>query len=430
MSSRNDSLSIAALLLLFVGLGGWVLWINQREAEKVFPPFSTFSPRPQGMQAFYELLQGSGGAPQQFADSIYHYPESACMVVATEFLPDFSSMMGSVVDERKLRLWLEDGGRLLLIVDRETPFINSFFVDELQFETTAAYGTPPGCAAARTAGGQTGQIAALSRVYKPGEIYALDRNRPQLWTGVERIEISAPYGTNNPQMETLLGVYDPNMSAPDIQPLVLYAPVGKGEVIWLTAPELLTNKWIGRLDNHKLGLALASFATRPLEKGGAPLPLYFDESIHGYGHESLNEVSVLTQTTGGRLILLTAALLVLLFFGAVIRPARFYPLLTPQRRQATEMVLAQADLYRRAGARFSLAESLVEGLKRAFAQSRHVSHLPSDRALLEWMERSQISEPALSDFLRSKILPPVPRRLLELAQSCDRLRRKLEQGVI
>ncbi|MCC7479801.1 hypothetical protein IT575_15285 [bacterium] len=427
---RSDTGLIVGLLLFFTLATGWLLLRSQKDVEKAYPPFSSFSPRPQGLMAYYELLRASGFEPLQFGETIYHYPERGCMLLASESAPDISNMLGSVVDERSLRLWLEDGGRLLLVCDRDSMFISKLLVDELGFSPAPVYAAPPGCAAARQAGGQAGEISALSRVYRPGAIYELDSSRPMLWSEVERLEISESYGTYNADLQTLLGVFDPNMSAPDLQPVVLYTPVGEGEIIWLTAPELLSNKWIARVDNHKLGLALASFAVRPTEAGGEPLPLYFDENIHGYGRETLNEISVLTQTTGGRLLLVSAALLVLLFFGAAIRPARFFPLLTPQRRQATEMVHAQADLYRRAGARFSLAESLVDGLRRAYASSRHVSSMPSDRMLLEWLERSGADEPALRDFLRSKILPPVPRRLLELAQSCDRLRRRLEQGSI
>jgi hypothetical protein len=94
------------------------------------------------------------------------------------------------------------------------------------------------------------------------------------------------------------------------------------------------------------------------------------------------------------------------------------------------MVLAQANLYQRAGARYSLAESLIEGLKRAYMQSRHNSTMLSDRALLQWIEGTGVNEAPLREFLRSKMLPPSGKHLLELAQSCDRLRSKLEQGIL
>jgi hypothetical protein len=263
-------------------------------------------------------------------------------------------------------------------------------------------------------------------VYYPGHFYETGEAKPRLWQRISQLEVADDYPYHLPDMQVLLGSYDPQSSG-TVKPLLLYMPVGKGELYWMAAPELLSNHWLASGDNADFALSAIDLLRRPAE-GGQPRQLYFDEHSHGMSKAGHNAFSMVTQTTGGRLLLLTGLLFVLLFAGAAVRPAKSIIEQVPQRRVATEMVLAQADLYQRAGARYALAESLVDGLRRAFMQSRHTSIPPNDRALLEWLNASGQNEAALADFLRSKMLPPSGKHLLELAQSCDRLRTKLEQG--
>jgi hypothetical protein len=159
-------------------------------------------------------------------------------------------------------------------------------------------------------------------------------------------------------------------------------------------------------------------------------PLYFNEYVHGYAQNSRSLSGLLLNTGGGRLILAAALLMVLAFAGAAVSPARSVQLLIPRRRQATEMVLAQADLYQRARARFMVAESLVERLRRAMFERLRLSHFPTDAQLLDWLRANAAQVPPSPDlevYLQDKLLPTTGRELLMIARACDRAREALER---
>jgi hypothetical protein len=253
-------------------------------------------------------------------------------------------------------------------------------------------------------------------MYRPGHVYKLKLDRAALWESVQKFE-TAPAGVvPYVRGDVLLATEDPS------RPVVIYRTVGEGEVIWVTRPEIASNNWIGRMDNHRLLLALIATAV-------GDGPLYFDEHIHGYVHQSPSAVWLLFNTTGGHLLLILALALVVLFMGAAVRPARFFPQPVPPRRQAAEMVLAQADLYRRAGSSKAAARQLVNGVKRTLAQVRHATpdagHLPLVDALAAAKKQPSVMArdvDYLLDYIGSaRALSN--QELRQLARACDSVRR-------
>jgi len=423
---RTETLWLVLVLLLFAGMSLWLVWRMSKQQEMP-PPCSTYSAAPSGCLALYELLGELGFEARRFGDTEYDYPKGECVVIVLEPVPDVAKMLFGVLDAKALRLWLESGGRLVLAGAPDDPTI-SVALHSLIGDTDSQgpLKVPPSLVAKHEKRGQAGSEVALWHTYRPGEVFRLPSGRPALWRDVGRIETAsllAPPGQAGNGILYCKG--SPSVGPAIPEPLVAYQRIGDGELFWVLKPELFTNGWINRADNHRLILAVLALAAH----GG---PVYFDEHVHGYQRERSNAASLLLRTTGGGLLIALGLGIVLWFLGAAIQPARAKPEGPPQRRQAAEMVLAQADLYRRAGIRPQVAESLVDGVRRAFVIATHQAVFPDNavlgRALQTAVERGVSGVEPLLLYLRTRVVPTRQADLLRLAQACDKARAWLQQG--
>jgi hypothetical protein len=100
------------------------------------------------------------------------------------------------------------------------------------------------------------------------------------------------------------------------------------------------------------------------------------------------------------------------------------------------MVLAQADLFRRANARHSVADALVDTLRRAHMEALHTLSMPSPAELATWIRanyskleprRQKAVEPLLA-YLDTRMLPRSGGELAAIASACDLLRARLNAG--
>jgi len=94
-----------------------------------------------------------------------------------------------------------------------------------------------------------------------------------------------------------------------------------------------------------------------------------------------------------------------------------------------EMVLAQANLYERAGVRRGVAHHLLDGLRQAVRRYEHLNAAPDDAALARWLhdaaKQGWAVDATLLQLLDGKLAIGTPQQLLRLAQACDKLREKL-----
>ncbi|MBN2083348.1 DUF4350 domain-containing protein [bacterium] len=449
------------IVVLLVLLAGTALWVVNQTAERGehYPPMTTYSPEADGTMALYELCESLGYSVSRFHDTVYDYPLDTAMVVLDK--PDTTSslLMGGALDVRQLRLWLADGGRLLLVSDPLRSLGTELFAEIDRAQGLEPRGGPVAewsgspdrpvtplteldgldqagdgpaeqdifraptelVATYQSSSGESGSQMALWRMYENGRCYRMPPGRPARWTGIEMIETAAPDFLPYVHGEVLLATREP------LEPLVLYRRVGRGEVLWLTRSEVVTNKWLGRVDNHRLLLAL-------VDQLAVDKRLAVDESIHGYVKPGANIVSMLTSTRGGQLLLALTGVAVLFFLGAAVRPARFHPQPVPPRRQATEMVLAQADLYRRAGRPGLAADNLVSGVRRMLWQQEQ--GIPAGAArggsftdLLAQLERRPGARARHCAQLLTWLQEEHslgPRELLQLARACDSVRAEIE----
>lgn len=469
----NEAWLISASLMVFAAASIW-LTLGTGGGEQYFPPMSTYSPRPVGAKALYDLCQAIDLQVERFHDSEYDYPPGACVVVLDSPDISFSPLIGGGLDVRALRLWLEGGGRLVLfsdpmrstggelfaeidksqnlepygeLLDWEEVFANSqekdgAVVDNTIIETDIQEFTcnQDVLATEDNNSGGEGNPAALWRIYHEGERYQLSNDRPPLWRDCQTIETAfqayMPYVRSEVLLATSTGETSWSATSQEsadaggalisaVDPVVLYRRVGKGELIWVPRYEISSNQWISRADNHRLVLALLAYAAQG--EG-----LFIDEQIHGYQHRRATISGMLFTTTGGHLILLLTATVFLLFAGGAVRPARFLPQPMPPRRQAAEMVLAQADLYWRAGVWRSIAMSLLDGVRRSFASTSRNAAGPTREQLVgllaEFPSKSAESSAIIQAATTSDDWAFSSRELINLARECDAVRKQLSGG--
>jgi len=443
-SLRAESVILWLSLAVFAALALWVA-AHYAAREEYYPPYSTYSPRPEGAKALYELLKQEGFSVERYGDLEYDYPEDSCVIALAEPELSFSSMFYGQLDANAVWDWLDQGGRLIYASDPML-FEGTSLLDELlklelgdapeveewrtiprEAESNGSTGgegyyVHPAVAANELGSGGEGQSTAIWRSYQPGTRFALPDNRPPLWADVSVIEVGYLQYFEWPAADVLLGAGRYGW------PVVLYRQIGTGEIYWIVRPEICANGWLNRSDNHRVLLAL-------VDRAAPDGTVYFDEHIHGYQEQRHNALSLLLSTTGGRLLLALGAALVLLFLGAAVRPARSHPQPVPPRRQSTEMVLAQADLYQRAGAVNIIVESLLDGVRRSFMQAFHLTSLPTETQLGAWLREQQaelkpVHRSALEDILyrRTSTFVYTPQGLLRLAQACTKARQLLERS--
>jgi hypothetical protein len=412
MKIRADSLVLLGVLACFAGVMLWLLQRTTGSSEPYFETLTTYSPLPDGAKALFQLLETQGYKPQRNHENEYHYPDKACVVILDT---SGAALFGHNLDPKALRLWMEEGGYLLLCAEPQCPAAVALLT-ELEADKKdpkLAKRLEQFTVEARHLGAGTGgKLVPVIRVEGKGDVYKLPAKSAELFKGVRKIEVSSL----PPQDLSAVSLLDADGS------VVLYRRVGEGALLMLTRPELASNSWISRQDNHRLLLNLVGAASKGRQ-------IYFDEHIHGFARENPNIMALLAHTYGGHLLLLLILLALVLFAGAAVRPARFSVETVPVRRQGTEMVLAQADLYQSAGARNVIADSQIDSLRRAFMERRSLATPPSDAKLLEWIELEWAGDSthktAIAEYLRSRWLPRTPGALLDLAKACDTARAML-----
>jgi hypothetical protein len=436
MSRHSETTWIISALAVFVGLGLWLISRSVKQAEH-FPALSTFSPLPNGAMALYELLPECGIQTERLTVPVYHYPKRSTVVVLDQSAPDASQLLTAGADAKARSLWIREGGTLLVFsgtfsfqldelfkelkeqAESElhrhdfgyAPDAGSALLDEL--------GVGPAHAVWEKVGTPTPTPSAFARSGQNGEVFAFSGEQPGIVDGVAHLEIVQPEIASAFVGAPVITAGDPP------QPLMVVAPVGSGKLIWVSLPELPSNSWIGRQDNHRLLLNILGYAATDGK-------VYFDEYLHGYRPTEQNTLGLFFQTTGGRLALAFLVLCGIAFAGAAIAPARFAAPPTPARRQSTEIVLAQGNLYQRASLVRPVAMLMLDGLRQDIRRYERWTSAPDDRGLSAWLHtaagRGLPVDRMLQQFVDGALVIGTPRQLWLFAVACDRIRSRLAEG--
>ncbi|MDO8964259.1 MAG: DUF4350 domain-containing protein [Coriobacteriia bacterium] len=312
---RPDRTTVAVILvaLAFAGMYAWLGSYITDYYQRTSPRPSVFSQSDRGLSIWYAYLDGLGLAPATLR-TFDELPAGATLIIAGPLGEN-----PGPGDAKRLARWVRDGGRLVLVSIEMQGLIDEF-------------GTLPVPANA--------EATAAVRPTQPG-VYT---------QGVRTTEAGiGRFGKGDPAWVGLFG---------DAQGRTLISQVfGRGEVLWLADAHSVSNAGIGKADNARLALLLAS-------EGGRSI--YFDEFHQGFK----DEASIWDRLGyGGQ------AATVLILAGVVIlvggRARRLGPPIAVVEEPAARggaYIGQLAELYRAAGARAEALEALEDGLTRALGR--------------------------------------------------------------
>ncbi len=139
----------------------------------------------------------------------------------------------------------------------------------------------------------------------------------------------------------------------DERNLLVAAPFGKGEIIYLSDPYIVSNGGLSLADNARLAMNI-------VESGDGMIA--FDEYHHGYGANNNRFFEFFAGTPVIPILLQCALILALALFSRSVRFARPLPAVEPDRLTKLEYVTAMADMQMRTNA-YDLA---IENIYRDF----------------------------------------------------------------
>jgi hypothetical protein len=139
-------------------------------------------------------------------------------------------------------------------------------------------------------------------------------------------------------------------------------PSGRGELIVLTAPALLSNEALRTEANARLALSLIGPDRRAR--------IAFDEVHHGFGLlQRRSFFSLLLAQSWGRVSFLAGGLVLLFLLWRGRSFGRTVPMFVDRGRSLGELVTSQAGLYRAGGKRPFIAAHLARQLRQEIAQT-------------------------------------------------------------
>jgi hypothetical protein len=166
------------------------------------------------------------------------------------------------------------------------------------------------------------------------------------------------------------------------RPLVAVLPLGKGEVVLLGAPGMLSNGALGKADHAALLAVLA----------GKGRPVLFDERAHGFGADA-SLLALLLEFGLGPSLLVSALGLGLALWRGRVRVGEPEAESEDRRSEAVDLVDSLGALYERALSRSDALRLYAEGLRRAVA-SRTGLRGPALDKRMEVLTRGVTSAPS------------------------------------
>jgi len=373
--TRLHSCLLVVLLLGGFGAVAYRALLAQAEAGKGMPRYSVYSDEGDGLAEAYRLVRKFGWRPVALTRPIQHTHDRGLLVLVDPHqgspVPGLDTEV-SEADARALRRWVEAGNTLLLCGRR----MNAVH-DELGLEITSTAEGPalPTPAAAGEAGGYT--------------------------RGIDRLVVEGRDAVRAEDGLPLWWVQD--------EPGAVLLVRGRGRLLVVADPSLLTRRGLGRADN---GLFLYNVCGMDARDGR----VYFDEYHHGLG--SGGGLWSYLRYHGRAWTVLQLVLVAAVAVWAVA--ARLGPALPRGRASTADAVdyaSAVARIYQRAGVRDLLARALVRDFMDAVRRPVHLRRnaLPAE-VLAAWQRHA--GEAGAGDRGSSS----ATRRLRELLRVVARLR--------
>jgi hypothetical protein len=310
-----------------------------------YPPYSTYSPKPDGAKAILLLLNQEGIEASRLFDPA---PSGRGLMIILE--PEDNLIQQ---DWQQALAWVDQGNTLLIAGGNP-----NFLYQELGYGLIDAPG-----------GIKTHQISSANPLLKDVR------------------ELTFPGGTRLTEHQTMTFAYG------DEHGIYLAEVVqGKGRLILLTLPDLLTNREIALADNLILFLNIVTIYGQKDEV------IWFNEFAHGYTWQKTTR-EVFTWPL--RLVVMQLALgVLLLYYYWGKRFGRIIPLPENLSLVSGDYVSSLANIYRQGRARHLIMGSIYQDFKYDLAQYLGVSkHLSNQELVNFFSQRPRIDSEKLEELL-------------------------------
>ncbi|HEY5256977.1 MAG TPA: DUF4350 domain-containing protein [Candidatus Baltobacteraceae bacterium] len=358
---------------------------RQAELAAVKPSyFSSYDSGRNGYRALYDVLSRDGVTVRRFERDLGLLDRDTGVLVVSpsDLEAGFSGRTGQRYasigpsDLLRLRAFARGGGRLVVL---DTAFGGA---DDALLGLPGTHDIKPATVAlALTAGPST---AGVSRV---------------------RASVGAVFGWAVPKAEPLLGVAGGTVA-------IAY-PLGKGEVVAIAAPDVLSNAHVAQADN-------ARFAFDVLAGHGV---VAFDERLHGYAQDKSFWSALPAPVHAAVWIVL--GIVVLALVGANVRFAPALPVDPPGDRDSSDYLASMGALLRRArAARGAIAAFAEDAFRRA--RRRYGLSGQADVSAIVARIQSEEMRRAIANLDRLRAIErPSDAALVRAANLCARLRKEL-----
>lgn len=322
--SRGFRLAALVAALYFAGVAVWVRY-DRRSVREVFEHGSVFNAGDEGLSLAYAYLRERSKAPvSALQRRVVAGPVPARAVVfrvqggvgpllLEEEAKDKKDGKGSKDDKKKKESQKkeEEEPRVPLLTSEEEAWVRE--------------------------GGRL--VVAFSRFYGPASAQDLLGRQPirkvfPIWPGASHVVPPVIRGIDVPPLPAAHAVFLAGSST-----MILRQPLGKGELVLLACPEVLSNKYLGQSGHLALLEALAGVEERR--------PVLFDERAHGLA-DSGGVVATLSEWGLGPLLLLGLLATGAAFWRASARLGPADREERDTRSDAVELLDSLADLYDRA----------------------------------------------------------------------------------
>lgn len=343
------TVSVGLLVFLAVVLG---TLSGERRDDPFFGRASTFFTDQSGARALLLVMQRLLPSVEQWRRPLNQIPDNGSpgtLIVAGPATPL------SQAEADHLDRWLERGGQLILASDSGWPLASRAAVDK-----NGNTERPPGRLEKSSRTDSSEKETYLSR-HAPGlawsekgELESIQVSGPSLPTGSLRVQSRRHFSSvreGSVVAESEKGI------------LAVEIPVGKGRIVALPDPAMVSNRALRRHADNAVWLVT-------LAAGWENGKVLFDEYHHGFGERrsAATLAWAFLKTPWGWVLLQVAAAGLLYVFGYRRRFGRISEPPPPTRTSALELVEARAILFQAAEARELAVSLIVQNLSRELGE--------------------------------------------------------------
>lgn len=415
-------ITIVLAIGVLVAINSFAYVAEQKEQESEFyPNRSTYSAGATGTRALHDFLSESGYKVMRWREPIERLLGSSGQSVQTFVIIGRPRVEIEEEDAKSLMLWVERGGRLVIIDRRPDdsllPISGDWKIttEYIDFPMTIDPGSPeqmtqdvkPISPVQPTLLTRDVESVMPSRFISAIKFFPVNKDT----TSKTNTDSSANENAEEPEEDslgldepdeppvTILGTKAPDLSpAPVVHlsgssgPLLIDYPHGKGRISLLTEPFIVTNVGIGLKDNLKLSINLLALSDGLIA---------FDEFHQGRGTTHNAFVGYFEGTPVLAICGQIVLVILLIVWTRGRRFARPLPLPAVDRRSSLEFVASMAELQQRARAYDLAIENIYSRTRRVLARYAGVDYNSSRREIAERVgARSTIKPHQLDTLMR------------------------------